>query len=451
MSEQRATSKPTQIGKYRIDKVVGAGAMGIVYRAFDPSIERTVAIKTIRGELLSSEDGDNWRERFLREVRVAARCLHPNLVTVFGCGEDNGIPYIVMEFVAGRPLHEYKGAEGFGTDTAVYVISQVLRALEVAHQSGIVHRDIKPANVMLLDNAMVKVTDFGIAKLESSQLTAHGSMVGTPSYMSPEQFMGAEVDQRSDLFSTGVVLYELIAGQRPFLGKSNAELLYRVANEMPADPRLLNPQISAPLAGVVMRALAKRPEERFQSARAFAEALAATESDPAAATIIAMPHTAAAPVPVMPQSAAAFDAEAMERLERELTKIIGPIAKVVLKRAAKEATNEEDLRAALIEAVGEGAMAEAFRRVLHRTTLTSVHSYASRPADGQGQNQPRLMLPPEVITSTQRSLASFVGPMARVLIDRAAMSARDHEEFYRTLAESIPSDRDRNDFLRKHL
>ncbi|MCB1768246.1 MAG: serine/threonine protein kinase, partial [Candidatus Competibacteraceae bacterium] len=212
---------PSRIGRYRVMGLLGRGAMGMVYLGHDAAIDRQVAIKTIHRRLLGGEDGIDWLERFRREVRAAGRCLHPNIVTVFEYGEEAGAPYIVMEYVQGREVRDFlKNRQPMPLGNSVAIILQVLRALGHAHAQGVVHRDIKPGNIILLADGMVKVTDFGIARLEmSGSLTQVGTAVGTPGYMAPEQFSGQEADRRADLYAAGVVLFELLTGVRPFPGR----------------------------------------------------------------------------------------------------------------------------------------------------------------------------------------------------------------------------------------
>jgi len=223
MSESGDTSGisgalPLRVGRYQITGLLGRGAMGMVYLGHDAAIDRQVAIKTIHRRLLRGDDSSEWLERFRREVRAAGRCLHPNIVTVFEYGEEADAPYIVMEYVQGRELRDYlKDRQPMPLRNVVAIILQVLQALSHAHTHGVVHRDIKPGNIILLTDGQVKVTDFGIARLElSGSLTQVGMAVGTPGYMAPEQFSGHELDRRADLYAAGVVLFEMLTGVRPF-------------------------------------------------------------------------------------------------------------------------------------------------------------------------------------------------------------------------------------------
>ncbi len=436
---------PVSIGKYRIDGVIGTGAMGVVYKGFDTAIEREVAIKTIRRELLEDQDATSWRERFAREVRTAARCIHPNVVTIYDFGEDHGVPYIAMEYCACRPLSDFLVSQRpFDVKSALYITNQILAALEAAHAQGVVHRDIKPGNILLLDAGTVKVTDFGIARVESSTITAHGSVVGTPSYMSPEQFMGSQVDQRSDIFSTAIVAYEMLTGKRPFHGGNSAEIMYRVLNEQPTPPTAVNPSVPPGIERVIWRALSKPPEHRFGSATDFVQALAAGTGDTEAATIIAP-----APSQVAPRPQAGFDEKVLATAERRLARLVGPIAKVMVKRTATQAQSVTELYRMLAEQIGDPAAAEKFRKTATDTAAGDTAMQLSTSlARSSGQH---IVIDPETLTATQTSLASYLGPVARVLVQKASAKADSLESFYRILADAIPTEGERTKFLRKHL
>jgi tRNA A-37 threonylcarbamoyl transferase component Bud32 len=287
-----------KLGKYELRRELGRGAMGIVYEAFDPSIERIVALKTIRSDQLEGAEGQDVIGRFQREAKAAGRLNHPNIVSIYDFGEDHGTAFIAMEFVSGRELKSYfENNERFPMADIVRVMSQLLDALEYSHQYGVVHRDIKPANIILLPDGRVKVADFGIARIESSQYTQAGTVLGTPAYMSPEQFMGQTVDGRSDIFSAGVVLYQFLTGERPFSGTATT-IMHKVLMEDPLPPSMLNVQAPKPFDAVIKKAMAKRPEDRFQTAREFADAIRAAAADKAApesdATVVATVVNAAA-------------------------------------------------------------------------------------------------------------------------------------------------------------
>jgi len=284
------------IGKYEIRRELGRGAMGVVYEAYDPMIKRTVALKTIRVDQLVGENAESVIARFRREAQAAGRLNHPNIVSIYDIGEETGTWYIAMEFVKGRELKDYFEAnERFSPADIVKIMTQILDALGYSHKLGVIHRDIKPANVILLTGGGVKVADFGIAHIESSNMTQVGTVMGTPSYMSPEQIMGLPIDGRSDLFSAGVILYQFLTGERPFSGSATATM-HKVLEEDPLPPSRFNVQVPGAMDAVVRKALAKRPDERYQNADEFSAALRAaltSQAQAAAAegTVLATPST----------------------------------------------------------------------------------------------------------------------------------------------------------------
>ena len=261
------------IGKYQLRRQLGRGAMGVVYEAFDTVIERAVALKLLRTDVFAAEQLADVRARFKREAHSAGKLSHPNIVTIFDYGEHDGSPYIVMDLMSGQELaRKLEAGARLPVPEAVRIISELLAALSYAHESGVVHRDIKPSNLFLLRDGTLKVVDFGVARIESSELTETGAILGTPAYMSPEQFLGLPVDGRSDLFSVGVILYHLLTGDRPFSG-SPTTIMQKVLRQDPIEPTALNPTLAADWDTVIKRALAKKPEQRFQSARQFADAI----------------------------------------------------------------------------------------------------------------------------------------------------------------------------------
>ena len=292
----------SKLGKYEVRGELGRGAMGVVYEGYDPLIERVVALKTIRADQLV---GDNAREivaRFRREAQAAGRLSHPNIVSIYDFGEDAGVWYIAMEFVKGRELKEYFEAhERFSTADSVRILTQILSALGYSHKLGVIHRDIKPANIILLADGSVKVADFGIAHIESSELTQVGAVLGTPSYMSPEQIQGLPIDGRSDLFSVGVILYQFLTGERPFTGSSTITMR-KVLEENPLPPSRFNVQLPGAMDAVVRKALEKRADDRYQSADEFAAALQAAANTTSTAS--SDPTLISAPPPTAPASGA---------------------------------------------------------------------------------------------------------------------------------------------------
>jgi serine/threonine-protein kinase len=263
------------LGKYEIKRTLGRGATGVVYEGWDPIIARRVAIKTVKLPGDAEPETEEALARFRREAQAAGRLTHPNIVAVYDYGETSDLAYIVMEYVDGPPLRTLLDRhERFALADAVRVMQDLLAGLEFSHERGVVHRDIKPANIMLTNGGQAKIADFGIARIESSSMTQAGTLLGTPAYMSPEQFMGQVVDARTDIYSTGVLLYQLLTGERPFDGSMSA-IMHKALNTEPSAPSKLSVTAPPSFDAVVRRAMAKRPDDRFPSASAFAEAIRA--------------------------------------------------------------------------------------------------------------------------------------------------------------------------------
>jgi predicted Ser/Thr protein kinase len=267
-----AVEKP-MLGRYQVEKELGKGAMGVVYLGKDPKIGRVVAIKTMAlSQEFEGEELTDARERFFREAETAGRLQHQNIVTIFDAGEEHDLAYIAMEFLKGKDLVDHcKDGNLLPVASVVSIVARVAEALAYAHQQSVVHRDIKPANIMYeRASDTVKVTDFGIARITDSSKTKTGLVLGTPSFMSPEQIAGKKVDGRSDLYSLGVMLFQMLTGVLPFRGDSMAELMYKIANEEAPDIRIVRKEINDRLASVVALSLAKKPEARYQTGEQFA-------------------------------------------------------------------------------------------------------------------------------------------------------------------------------------
>lgn len=284
-------NNPEMLGKYKIIGELGRGAMGVVYEAFDTVIERTVAIKTIMKSAIHGNEEEEVFNRFRREARAAGRLTHPKIISIYEYGENDEMAYIVMELVRGKELTEYfDHGRRMSISEGLVIVMQLLDALDYLHTHGIVHRDIKPANILITADSKIKIADFGIAKIDSSEHTQVGVVLGTPTYMAPEQFMGHEVDRRADLYAAGVILYLFLTGERPFVGSVIA-IMHQAVNREATPPSQLNPDVSPQLDALVKKAMAKRPEDRFQSAAKFLKALKA-----AALTLHSAEHPAVAPV-----------------------------------------------------------------------------------------------------------------------------------------------------------
>jgi predicted Ser/Thr protein kinase len=256
-----------KIGKYKVIEVLGKGAMGIVYKALDPDINREVAIKTVHFEMATEgAQQEEVQSRFMREAQAAGRLTHPNIVMIYDVGREGDMTYIVMQCIEGRSLAKIIGSgERVAPDYIVRLMTQVCQALDYAHQKGIVHRDIKPANILIDHSGKPFLADFGVARMDTSTVTQTGTVMGTPSYMSPEQVMGKRIDKRSDIFSLGVILFELLSGKRPFDGESITTVMYRIVHESPRSLRDMLKDVPAGFDYIISKALAKDPEQRYQS------------------------------------------------------------------------------------------------------------------------------------------------------------------------------------------
>ncbi len=266
----------SQLGRYEVTGELGQGAMGVVYRARDPLIDRIVAIKTINLSLASDEK-EEYEGRFYQEARAAGRLNHPNIVTIYDVGKSGDIAYIAMELLQGRELRDIMN-DGtlIPVDQVLDITAQVALGLAYAHEHEIVHRDVKPSNIMVIRDGHVKITDFGIARMASAAVrTQSGMVLGSPKYMSPEQVMGRSIDERSDIFSLGVMLYEMLTGQAPFNGDNVNTIMYQTLNAIPLPPNEINPAVPEMLNFILVKALAKSLDDRYQNAKDFADDLRA--------------------------------------------------------------------------------------------------------------------------------------------------------------------------------
>ncbi len=265
----------TRIGRYEIERELGHGAMAVVYKAVDPLIGRTVAIKTIRLEPSVGLERNELRQRLYREAQSAGKLNHPNIVTIYDIGEEGDVTYIAMEFIEGESLEVWKAGHTIPPlEQTISIAEQVAAGLDFAAARGIIHRDIKPGNILLTHDLRVKIADFGIAKIQTSKFTQTGLVMGTPSYMSPEQAMGKDLDGRSDLFSLGIIFYEMLTGEKPFSGTNPSTIIYKILHEEPVSPRHLNVTLHPGFDLIVRKMLAKDPEQRYQSCGALLEDLA---------------------------------------------------------------------------------------------------------------------------------------------------------------------------------
>ncbi len=471
-----------RLGKYRIDGVLGKGAMGVVYKAFDPAIERVVALKTIRKEMFSASEQLELIGRFKNEAQAAGRLNHPNIVTVYDYGEDADSAYIAMEFVEGTGLDALLGpGRPMPVARVLAWMGDVLDGLDFAHARGVVHRDIKPANLLITAGGRVKISDFGIARIESSTLTQAGSMIGTPSYMSPEQFRGEPVDGRADVFSSGVLLYQLLTGARPFTGSAST-VMHQILNEEAAPPSRVLPALGARFDAVLAAAIAKAPAARHPSARAFHEALLAAArqdgADPDATAVAdpdddrtmlapAAPAVAAMPTALVDASAIStvtpWKQEALPEVEASLARQIGPVARFLLKKVADKAEGLDHLAELLLPHIPSDLGRVQFQQALAQirkkldatgtgTGMTRTPTLTSMSVAGRTTLPAPAGAVPEVFDeafaeATADKLVALIGPIGRVVVKRAMKQTGDKQAFLQLLAGHVDNPGERARFL----
>jgi eukaryotic-like serine/threonine-protein kinase len=426
--------------------------MGVVYEAHDSAIDRKIAIKLMRADLLEGKERNDYVERFRREAQAAGRCNHPHIVAVydFALHEDN--PFLAMEYVDGLGLDRVLShGERFAPDAAIHLILQVLDALHAAHAVGIVHRDIKPGNILLMRGGQVKVTDFGIARIDSSDLTHDGIAIGTPSYMSPEQCLGGPVDRRTDLFSAATVLQQMMTGERPFAGRNLTEIARALQDESPRGGTTLEALAGPAVRAVIHRALSKRPEDRYSSAELMAQALRQAmvseprQEDPSEfidRTILAVRTLdAEAARGADPQ----FAPELLSGIERRLAFRVGPIARYLVDTTKRRVSSVEQLCDALAQRIDRPEERQRF--------LAEVREYTgggSAPRlfrTGSSESSGLTPIPPEEAERCRRALAQALGPIAKILVERALPTVSNSQALWERLADHIDSERARTEFL----
>jgi len=451
---------PERLGKYEIKGALGKGAMGTVYKGFDPHIERFVAIKTIRKDLVEPELAAQYMARFKNEAKAAGRLHHPNIVGVYEYGEDDAVTFIAMEYVEGAGLREYLNRRlSFDFAALVELMDQLLNALEFAHNRGVVHRDIKPSNLIVSNHGVLKVADFGIARVDRTDLTMAGMLIGTPMYMSPEQCRGLDVDSRSDLFSAGVVLYELLTGEKPFRGNMEA-ITYKICHEDPVPPSQLS-KLKLPRAvdQLIATALAKDPAARFQSAHAFRDALRdmaqlSVEVEDAAGTTMVAIGTL-----MLQKPTPSWDEETLRTAERELARALGPMAKVMVHRAAAQTTDRAELCSILSGSITDPDMRRNFVAAFERITGSGVRTGTSgahgttgghtKQRTGAGHtsvagtshagtaSREGAPLEPEFVDEVTAMLAVYIGPIAQIVTRKAMRESKNRTDFLRRVADSL--------------
>ena len=482
---------PRSIGKYDIIDALGIGGMGTVYRGFDATLERTVAIKVLQLDRGHDVTPQELSARFRNEARAVARLNHPSIVTIFDYDDQDPVgAYIVMEYINGCALDEYvKKRPELHLEDAVSAMQQVLAGLAYAHRQGVIHRDIKPSNLLVTREGSVKITDFGIAKIGPRSQTQSGLIVGTPQYMAPEQYMGGVVDHRCDIHAAGAVLYELLTGSPPFQGGA-AEVMYKVCHEVPKPVSSVNRALPTVFDPVVARALDKVAANRYTSAVEFQQALRAswesvssqppspTMSDrakmiataigrhPVGSKAAARPSGPGPPPPLAqvqtpvssasrrPRnvadsgSLAAWSREQLAEIERHLSAIMGPVARVLVQDAAATTASRKELyqllanrletpeeRRRFLQAGGESVSLDTGGPPVRATNAIVFSSIVGRPLTSEATQRATVLL------------ARYLGPIAGILTRKAAQTATDEAQLYALLAEKVTDAAERERFI----
>ena len=454
-----SSAMPKKIAKYTVEGILGSGAMGVVYKAHDEQIDRMVAIKVLHEHLRLGADGETLAARFLQEARAAARCLHPNIVTVFDFGNEL-VPYIVMEYVEGMELRAFlKSNNQLSLSEAVNITVQVLDALAFAHGKGVVHRDIKPDNIILLQDGTVKVSDFGVARLDTSDLTGTGFMIGTPSYMSPEALKGKEVDARSDLFSVGVVLFELLSGQR-----FDREISIRQNIEKIKINQSINKINLGRIQRILTRVLQTSAADRFQKAGEFIQELRQMEDVDAFATVMLVrPSQDAQATRIMSAQSPddIWDSELLQSLEQSLATYVGPVAKLLLKKSLRNTQTFEALIDQLSAHIPTEVERSQFKGMVRRSGITSLYPTGSTAAENSSSNsgftkiaqeispKPKQNISAETQGLLTECLAFYTGPIAQRLVRKYLAESTDLTHLANACARHILDAQERQQFLQK--
>jgi serine/threonine-protein kinase len=455
------TDYPQQLGKYRIDALLGQGAMGVVYKAFDTEIHREVAIKILHTHLLAGAMGEELARRFANEVKAAARCQHPNIVTVYDYGSSQRQPYMVMEYVKGIDLQVFlKSGQTLTAEQAINLILKILDALHSAHELGIIHRDIKPANIMLLESGQIKVTDFGVAHIENSDLTHIGDVMGTPSYMSPEAHKGDKVTASSDLYATAVVLLELLINKRIKVSEIDYLTLVEQLTASNLAPRLVKD-----IAEILDKALQRDPQQRYADARAFSKALngcldSTTDyyqiASDLAATIIMVKNTVQATTSSQDDSDSLFVAatssvvlqQQLSVIEKNLTHYLGPVAKMLVKKQAKQSGNISQLISSLVAQIPSATERQSFINSLDIASTNSDKSLSNSSIASVSNNATESLFSTDYIEQLTTDLTRYLGPVAKHLMKSTLKKVSNKEELCRCLADKIPNLKERAEFLK---
>ncbi|MCX7086812.1 MAG: serine/threonine-protein kinase [Methylococcales bacterium] len=446
--------------RYEIREKLGQGAMGTVYKAIDKQIDREVAIKLLHPHLLAGEMGDEFSKRFEQEVKAAARCQHPNVVTVYDFGIHEDSPYMIMEYVKGVDLQAFlKSGQRFSAEQAINVILKVLDALLATHALGVVHRDIKPANIMLLENGQIKVMDFGVARLDTSELTQWGDVMGTPCYMSPEAHNGESANSLSDLYTTALVLLELLIRKR-----LNSAIIDHATIVLELEKQHLAPNLLTNLALVLTKALQKNPALRYQNALVFSKELAGCLevapnyyqlAEDLVATVVRVKTQLKgnqSPPDKIPATLLNNDSVLLQsqlgEVEKSLTCYLGPIAKMLVKKHAQQSTNVEQFLGSLVDYIPSEIERQTF---MHNLQVSGVYTSARSGCNSASvistASSEKSTLSVEFLEQLTADLTYYLGPVAKHLVTAAHKKSTSQKELCASLAEKIPDSNERTRFL----
>ena len=459
---------PEQLGKYTIKTLLGEGAMGVVYKAYDPGIGRLVAIKTIRrGSSKDREAEISLAERFRNEARAVGRINHPGIVAIYELGQDGDCSFIVMEFVEGRDLSQILATNPkLPEPDVLQVMQQLLDALGCAHQHGVWHRDIKPANLIITPSGQVKVTDFGIARIETVALTLVTSTIGTPGYMAPEQYIGESFDHRVDLFAAGVLLYRMLAGQAPFLGTPEQVMYGVMSKDAPSLSQFLPNEAAAFYDPIISCALAKDPSKRYASATAFRDALRQRKAASSAA--VGQPSTIVEAVNAKANLSEGewggrsssgqtsqtmltnWDEAQLTPIQSALARFMGPMAKVLVRQAAKKCSDLSSLIAMVKQDIPEPQDRLRFEELVQQQTGRTGALSAIPTSSAPGlptTSMAKQTLEAPLMERATLVLTRHIGPIAKVVVKKAAAKSVSADEFIALLAQELPEGPLRRKFM----
>jgi serine/threonine protein kinase len=468
--------EPKRIGKYDIIGTLGKGGMGVVYRALDPTLGRPVALKIIRTR--DSDDGEpsGMMARFRNEARAAGRLNHPAIVTVYEFGEEDDVAYIAMEYVEGCTLKDYLVQhKRLPVADTTNLMLQLLDGLHFAHQQHIIHRDIKPSNLLLTAAGKLKIADFGVARIDNSNLTCIGSLVGTPNYMAPEQFMSMPIDGRCDIFSAGVVFYRLLTGHHPFNGGAEA-VAHQICHSEPPAPSSVASDVPQAFDSIMAKALCKDADQRYASAEVFSTAIhevfVRTFNEPPERTVSEQTLVRAQDLHLRKEAlrvarhgrhgrheslatgssgTSHWPEEELQTVERQLAAFIGPVARVLVHQAAAQTTDLHDLYSILSSSL-DGQSRNRFMAT-QRATGRAAGEGSTAARDGDrgaiSQGPAERHLPEEYLEFVRLQLALFLGPIANLVVKQAAHQATGRQEFLELLGGQFSDTEERRRFLQE--